>query len=182
MLIVEGPDGAGKSTLIGKLQSLTGWPIAARVVSKTTEAMTDLRVWTERNVRLGFQELIFDRHRLISDPIYGPIMRMKSERPETYDYRWYSEVVQKFWAAQPLVIICLPPFKVVHKNLMDDPDNKAVYPYIDRIYRGYVSLTAQMMTLDRMIYVYDYTDPDDGLVFDLVKVKMHMRDRQEIQK
>jgi ABC-type cobalamin/Fe3+-siderophores transport system ATPase subunit len=157
MLIVEGPDGAGKSTLIRSLYLVTGWPTAPRVVSKDTEAMTNLKVWTERNVAAGFQEVIFDRHRLISDPVYDSIMRVKSPRPEVYDLGWYINTMTQFWALKPMVIMCLPPLKRIQKNLIDDPDNAKVYPYIDRVYRGYVAMTSQLIASGHDIWVYDYT-------------------------
>ena len=68
MIIVEGPDGAGKTTLIRQLQER--WPdlaVAPRVVSKDAEAMVDLQEWVNINLSDGPQYKIFDRHRLISE-------------------------------------------------------------------------------------------------------------------
>ncbi|MCA1807247.1 MAG: ATP-binding protein [Actinobacteria bacterium] len=53
MIVVEGPDGAGKTTLIRDLSALLNIPVAPRVVSQETKAMVDLRQWTEDNVSRG---------------------------------------------------------------------------------------------------------------------------------
>src|ERR687883_686991 len=96
MIIVEGPDGGGKTTLITKLSDLFDLPIAERVVSKEARAMVDLVQWTERNVSEGSQHTLFDRHRLISEPIYGAILRDRFE-PGFDDAKWLHEMMYRFY-------------------------------------------------------------------------------------
>ena len=48
MIIVEGPDGAGKTTVLQDLKTVFDLPVAPRVVSKETEAMVDgVRAYAE---------------------------------------------------------------------------------------------------------------------------------------
>ncbi len=157
MLIVEGPDGSGKSTLVRYLRDRIGWPVASRVVDKDTNAMVDITEWTKENLAKGFHPMIYDRHRLISELVYGPIMRRSSEFPEFYNDRWLIPAVSDFWDAEPWVIMCLPPLSQVISNLEGDEDNKAVIDYIDQLYRGYVGLTAHMCHFSRELIVFDYT-------------------------
>lgn len=175
MLIVEGPDGAGKTTLMKHLATAILWPVAERVVDKNTNAMVDLKKWTEENVAKGFQPLIFDRHRMISDPIYGPIMRPQSGRAEVYDIAWYASMAQMFWDADPWVIFCLPPLGTVVDNLEFDEDNDAVRGNIDRIYRGYVSLAAHLEALGKNVMTYDYTTEHPDVITRVIKALIRSR-------
>ncbi|MCA1799993.1 MAG: hypothetical protein LC650_01700, partial [Actinobacteria bacterium] len=105
MIVVEGPDGAGKTTLIRDLSALLNIPVAPRVVSQETKAMVDLRQWTEDNVSRGFRsDFLFDRHRLISDPIYRFIVPNKKMDAELYNLDWYYKHFFLFAQCRPLVI------------------------------------------------------------------------------
>lgn len=141
MIIVEGPDGAGKTTLIKQLAERYDLPIAPRVVSKDAEAMVDLKAWVEENVSQGFQPMIFDRHRLVSETIYGPILRDKQE-PGFDDWVWMSVMIDRFYNCNPLIIYCLPDLEVVKANIAGDIDNKVVWGSIDAIYAAYVARSA----------------------------------------
>lgn len=159
MIIVEGPDGAGKTTLIKELVKVTGLPVAPRVVSKDTEALVDLPTWVDDNLQAGFQNLIFDRHRLISEPIYGPILRVEQQE----GFSSFSRVVDwvfKFYNLNPIIIYCLPPLSEVRKNLKDDQDNKAVVGRIDSIYAAYVAKAANDLRHSSRVFYYDYTAHD----------------------
>lgn len=160
MIIVEGPDGAGKTTLINKLVKGTGLPVAPRVVSKDAEAMTDLVAWTEENVKKGWQNVIFDRHRLISEPIYGPVLRPEFE-PKFDDQGWLHSMYHEFYmGVRPLVIYCLPSFDVVWENVKDDPSNRVVgqRQQLRAIYGAYLNRAMVEQLFNPSTFLYDYTD------------------------
>lgn len=161
MIVVEGPDGAGKTTLINQLTELTGLSVAPRVVSKDAEAMVDLVKWTEVNVSTGFQKVIFDRHRLISEPIYGPILRDKPQ-PGFSDPQWFYHQLRAFYELDPIIIYCLPPYKTVYDNVKHDPDNKVVSGGIEMrlIWGAYFSKAMTDHVLHPSTWVYDYTQTE----------------------
>jgi hypothetical protein len=156
MIVVEGSDGSGKSTLIADLATTFSLPIAPRVVSKTTEAMVDLKEWTEHNVSMGWQPIIFDRHRLISEPIYGSVLR-KGFEPGFDDVRWLHAMNTMFYQyCRPLIIYCVPPYPIVRANLQGDQDNLAVVHKIRRIYSLYTAKAA-CDSVTAGAFIYDYT-------------------------
>lgn len=157
MLIVEGPDGAGKTTLVRELAQALDWPIADKVVDSQTNALTDLRRWTEDNVASGWQEIIFDRHRLLSEPVYGPILKTSSTRPELYDPTWQSRMYHLFFDDEPLVVYCLPPLEGVLSNLDGDENNQVIFGHADAIYRAYVAQFSMLNALGLPVFQYDYT-------------------------
>lgn len=139
MIIVEGPDGGGKSTLVQKLAYELKLPVADKVVASDTTAMTDLVKWTEDNVARGFQPTIFDRHRLISEPIYGPILKSRQD-PKFCDLTWLSQQLWLFYGCKPVIIYCLPDIMTVRRNVsMEDSDNEVVAGRIAAIYAAYVN-------------------------------------------
>lgn len=156
MIIVEGPDGAGKTTLMEELRVELELPVAPRVVSKDAEALSDLKRWTEHNVQGGFQPTLFDRHRLISEPIYGSILRDRFE-PGFDDPSWLYFMYYQFYRAKPLIIYCLPPYKNVRQNVIHDEDNKVVRDHIRKVYSLYVAQAASDAARGHL--VWDYTNP-----------------------
>jgi hypothetical protein len=162
IIVVEGPDGAGKTTLINKLVEMTGLPVAPRVVSKDAEAMVDLQAWVEDNVTQGFQPVIFDRHRLFSEPIYGPILR-ESFEPGFDNLCWFNEMLTKFYECKPVMIYCLPPFETVRRNTQADPDNRVVQDHhtIKQVWSMYFNKVMTDHVLYGDAWIYDYTHPTD---------------------
>lgn len=147
MIIVEGPDGAGKTTLISQLIAEFELPVAPRVVSKQTNDLTDLQQWVDRNLSEGFQYTLFDRHRLISEFCYGPTLRPK-QRPGFTDYLWVWKSLRRLYEdVQPVIIYCLPELATIKRNLENDPDNEVVRDHIEQIYAAYL----ERAILDDMI-------------------------------
>lgn len=157
MIIVEGPDGAGKTTLIRELSAAFDIPIAPRVVSKDAEGLGGVgKQWVEDNLAQGFQYTLFDRHRLISEFIYGPVLRVEQE-PGFTDLAWAAESLRKFRAIGPIVIYCLPHLEVVRANVKHDDDNTAVAEFIEPIYAGYVHRISMDIAAGFNPIVWDYT-------------------------
>jgi thymidylate kinase len=76
ILIIEGPDGSGKTTLANKLSKQTGYPVIHRVQPKTEE---DKKRMMEEYLHIlqSGKNAIFDRC-WYSEMAYGPIMRDES--------------------------------------------------------------------------------------------------------
>lgn len=176
MIVVEGPDGAGKTTLISRLSDELSLEVAPRVVSKDAEAMVDLKSWTEQNVRGGFQPRIFDRHRLISEPIYGPVLRDAPE-PGFDDPHWFQSMMTEFYLADPIVIYCLPPWQVVWNNIIKGDDNKIFHGSPRKAYLIWASYYNKAVTEIALrplhTRVYNYTTDQPGFVFDRVIERLH---------
>lgn len=125
MVIVEGPDGAGKTTLVRRLSRELGIEPEPKVVNERAEAMTDLVAWVHKDLNQGFGRRLYDRHRLISEPIYGPLVRGHLE-PGFDDLDWLALMLARFYEHCPVIIYCLPPFETVWGNVRDDPANVVV--------------------------------------------------------
>jgi len=157
MLIVEGPDGAGKTTLALRLSEDLQWPVATRVVGADTQIVggrTELKSWVEENLAQGFQQTIFDRHRLISEPIYGPLFR--GELQDGFDDDlWFAGAWNLLLAIRPVVVFCLPPLDQVMRNLRDDEENVVVRDKAPIVYWQYWTLYCRMGVRAMR---YDYTN------------------------
>ena len=158
MILLEGPDGSGKTTLARNLASNLRIEIAPRVVSKEAKALTDLVQWVNQNLREGPQAKIFDRHRLMSEFIYGNALRTRPE-PGFTDFpnvlNWQTKLWQEI---DPLVVFCLPPLDIVMGNVVEDEDNQVVWEKIPVIYSAYLQLASMsyLYQPDRVLF-YDYT-------------------------
>lgn len=156
MIIVEGPDGAGKTTLIETIRkSYPDLQIAPRVVSKDAEAMVDLQSWVNINLANGFQYELFDRHRLISEFVYGPLLRKKQSAGFT-SLSWVANSLARFYALRPVVIYCLPPLEVIENNLRGDESNRVVWEHVEGMYTSYLH-RASLDAISIGAILYDYT-------------------------
>ena len=64
MILVEGPDGAGKSTLVERLERDWGITREPRAVSKEAKALTPLGPYIEEELSKGFGMRLYDRFAL----------------------------------------------------------------------------------------------------------------------
>lgn len=182
MIIVEGPDGCGKTLLAKQLSRMTSFPIAPRVVSEDAEAMVDLVKWTNDNLKAGWQSVIFDRHRLISEPIYGPILR--GELETGFDnFAQMNYWLDLFYRIDPIIIYCLPPMKTMRGNVMGNPANRIYHDHPQRVnlvWGAYFNKAITEQTLrSSNTYMYDYTAWMEAHMLAMIEVGIRKRLRRE---
>jgi hypothetical protein len=142
MIIVEGPDGAGKTTLVNHLSTKFDLPVNERVVDQDTKPLIpDMKHWVELNLRHGLVWKIFDRHRLISEPIYQCSMG-RTVQDGFNDINWMTARMLELTAIRPFIVYCLPPIDVVQNTLEQDVSNTAVVDFTHLIYPAYVAKAA----------------------------------------
>jgi GTPase SAR1 family protein len=155
VIVVEGPDGGGKTTLINHLlDDFPQYGVAPRVVAKDTTSMVDLKQWVEDDNNAPGRGIMYDRHRLISEPIYGPIMRPNQPEPGFDNLNWFLNQTKVFYNRRPIIIYCLPRLEVVRANVSEDPNNKEVADKITPIWQGYMVRAACDWPGRALIYDY----------------------------
>lgn len=84
IIIIEGADGAGKTTLANKLAEQTGFPIVHRSNPKSEEEKKQMMAMYIQTIKEN-KNCIFDRC-WYSEMVYGPVMRDKSYISEEQMY------------------------------------------------------------------------------------------------
>ena len=96
MIVVEGADAAGKSTLINVLKaSLVGWKVQASEGPPKYDGEMEKRV---QYYLLQSRRTIYDRHPCVSQPIYGKMRSHLDPIPEP--------LIKHFYSLNPLFIYC----------------------------------------------------------------------------
>jgi hypothetical protein len=143
-MIVEGPDGSGKSGLVARINAL-GYTTHARASDSKSGPVPDLTTWTLNDLDdLGGLyggargPWVYDRHPLISERIYAPIARGTSPQGKFADLTW-AHTQRKRMARHALLIVCLPPRSHVQGNVRRNASDQmpGVVDNIDAIYNAY---------------------------------------------
>jgi hypothetical protein len=114
MLIVEGPDNAGKSTLIHQLEIAHDIrSVHAGGPPKSKEEINTKRTVAYENC---FKRIIQDRNYFISDLVYGNVLRRAP------NYENFS-ILLELLSTRPLIIYCRPSLE--HLLKIDDHEVKA---------------------------------------------------------
>lgn len=176
MLVVEGPDGAGKTTLIKTLLQHSDRQVQARAVTSEQGPVMDLVKWTEYHVGMTDQYFhtprnrrLYDRFTLISEPIYGPLTR--GRLADGFDNgEWLAIAWAHFLRANPVMLFCLPPLEDVKRNIAHLPQMAGVQENIETIYWQYHNTVAVLRGAGLRVFTYDYnTSNDIGWIIDLAK-------------
>jgi hypothetical protein len=161
-IIVDGPDGAGKTDLIRDLSNHLGLPVHPRFVQSRTQPPDDLdqRVMDDLATPAfsdGYHTWIYDRHPLISEPIYGLVVR--GELLGRFQYPSWLDRMRATLADRCIVVWCLPPYAEVVSNVNPERDRADVVPKIYDIYQAY-QRSHKMWT--GPFLVHDYTTAPAG--------------------
>lgn len=181
-VILEGPDGSGKTTLREMLSKELGIPMAhkvsdskrgvegvdlARYVDQDMDTWVNYRSSDPQVNRSAYSALthyrgseIYDRYPLISEPIYG--LHVRHEHKPAFLAPWYGMKWREFLAHDPLVIFCLPPYDEVAKHVTPNRDMPGVWKNIVRIYKAY---EIEALKYPGTSVRYDYTvHSQDGIL------------------
>ena len=153
MIIVEGPDGAGKTTLVGKLTS------SFRLMkshSAGPEGDVRGRVYDALGAAVRGHDPIKVHDRLFfSEVVYGPLLRGECRFSDVEtDFVW-----RVLGALETPLIFCLPPYEVVRENVSLSVNDQlvGVSENLRTIYSSYEELAQVAAGNDLPVYRYDYT-------------------------
>lgn len=146
-IIVEGPDGAGKTTLAETLV-LHGYTY----IKMGVPDCRPYDYWLRELMQAG-DKTVVDRL-YWSELVYGPIYRAGANI--TYDE--IDRLNQVLWGCGALLIKCLPPKEEVLRNALARPDEIGYHKKISEVYDSYAGLFSMHMKLPSLSY--DYTKDD----------------------
>lgn len=146
MILVEGPDNSGKSTLVRQLIKEFDLLECSRPHGPPKTPTELLSRATSILLKQDDKKYITDRHPLFGEDIYGPILRnrnMWTEIQEEYD-RLKNMLLTSSTEGLTYIIYCRPPDEVV-LNLnthevkdYDTPQHlKALYHNADKVLKAY---------------------------------------------
>ncbi len=158
MIVLEGPDGGGKTTLLEQLcEEFPDLVVHPRASSSgpTGGPVADLYGWAREDVNSWFDRPLgfYDRHPLVSEYIYGPVCRGR------IDPQFHATSLRRDFARRALLVVCLPPLEAVRASVSDDRDMPGVVTGIDAIWTLYASLRACWPVSTGIVH-YDWTEPD----------------------
>lgn len=158
MIIIEGPDNAGKSTLAQQLSKAIGIPIhhsGGPALNDEEIIHRAERIFDTGNVR----PLLYDRVPFISDYVYRTVMQ---DKPSPFtDKNLVDRYIRRMKKLHPVVILCWPPIPVMmalesherspheteeHFNKVKDHQEQLIHSY-------------SQLFVDIPHYKYDYTAP-----------------------
>lgn len=150
VIILEGPDGTGKSTLAAQLATLTGFR-SEHLIAPVDEEPIDTCYRYLDEVRTTNTGIVFDRFHL-SEYVYGPIARGVNTMEFT------GKVLEReLWlTTRPVVVMCLPPYEVAQenwakRNAARGEMIKSASMY-DAVYHAFENIRTTLPTIQ-----YDYT-------------------------
>lgn len=177
LLIVEGPDGAGKTTFIQK--------VVAHRPSRVDHHGAYLR---QARIAHHYMRSIFDAYRRSTDiivmdrswlaePIYGAVMRGGADRIAAWERRMLERVA---YAAGAVVVLCLPELETCErawKGRLEKEYPQKREQLVD-LHGLYKSLSGFNWPFD--LIVYDYEKDNASLTIDKVMEKLAERsDRKD---
>jgi hypothetical protein len=169
-MIVEGPDGAGKTRLATMLAEHYGLEYRKpppALLSSTHGPADGLVDWWDMQLAQSASKLagiVYDRCFYISDPIYQQAVPSRVLSVDSPDM---VRGISRLWNAEPILIFCLPPWDVQLSNVMAHERERLLgvsaeaLLKVNNAYWACYALWCQALYDDVM--KYDYTEVDAWL-------------------
>lgn len=160
MIIVEGSDGAGKSTLVANLAEDLELGIGQRATKDRSKLyeVTQQDTYTALGAAVKADEnpQIWDRL-FFSEMVYAPIVGRDCE----FSHEEQVFIKRVLGAMGCPLILCMPPFGVVKKNVEAAEQMEGVKEGLDHIYACY----REMSNPAQWVLHYDYTGTETAANF-----------------
>lgn len=174
MLICEGCDNSGKSTLVGRLSG----DLKLLVINNRKRPAS---AKASRNYLMGVLNLacqfptIVDRWQPISEPIYGPICR--DTRLLNFKDVESQHALTNVWVS-PLVIYCRPREETILKFKEEIPQMEGVINHAPKIIQAYDDMMKWLPSRGIPVIRYDWEQDSYEALKDRVSKHLQTRDYQ----
>lgn len=166
-VIVEGMDASGKDTLISKLTDwLPDHTLHERASTSLGGPVPNLAQWVENDREFLDSDWIYNRHPLISEPIYGKYRKGRPTEDKFTDGVWLAEQ-RKILAEESVLVVCHIPYYMVRETLRrQGPD-----AHMPGVYDNQLDLWLAYLELPwpGPIVRYDYTQHTDDATRTLIE-------------
>lgn len=147
-IIVEGPDGSGKDTLIRNLKSFFPLHVLNQRAS-TSEGgpVENLEAWVMADLASMPTKpaSIYNRHPLVSEYVYSDLRKInRGLRLPTG--KWIPDA-RRMAANNALLVICLPPFETVERQAWQGTHMPGVIENLPTIYSRYAAFAWPGVTI-----------------------------------
>jgi hypothetical protein len=155
IVVVEGSDGTGKTTLIerareGQRERYFLTVRASRYPPDVKTAFQYLN-WVKHQRDL---DLVLDRIHFVSDRVYGPLLRNED---------LFKDFPLDFGLQDVgAIVYCRPPLDLIKENVAKNHQMKGVIENIDNLVARYDHLMAAIKQKGKKIIKYDYTVDEPG--------------------
>lgn len=170
-IIVEGPDGSGKSTLIAHLRESLGMLVHQKASTSVGGPVESLARWIDGDLMTlgilnGGPTYIYDRHPAISEPIYGQHVRHNIQ--PYFDDAAYLRHLRDIMYRSAVVVWCLPDLETVTKNVFANAKEQmpGVTLNIAKVHQAYMTAYFRWRGPKRQ---YDYRRHDKAWFTDELK-------------
>lgn len=159
MVIVEGCDGTGKSTLVAKICEHFGLEEGARSTEDRDHLFETVKFDTFSALAIACASpatLVWDRF-FYSELVYATVVRKERPKFNAEQAMYCQRMVNALHAP---VILCCPPFEEVAANVEGTAQMPGVLENLRRIYDGYTDLMhTNGIGAECPLIRYDYTKP-----------------------
>jgi DNA polymerase III delta prime subunit len=153
IVILEGPDGAGKTTLAHELATELKADIHHEGPPERSDLLQYYAHLVDEAFRLG-KDLIFDRLHL-GELVYGPILRSQDQLGGKVGLLLFSRLIRSY---DVKVVYCLPPYNVCIDAWAEKHDIVVRdHRIFTRVYDKYATLISTNVLMDSV--TWDYTQP-----------------------
>jgi hypothetical protein len=172
-LIIEGIDASGKDTVIRSLIAYKHWATPPTLHERASTSLggpvTELGAWVANDAlemhRTG--PWLYNRHPLVSEPIYGPYRRVQPGVREPFNNPAWLDAWRRVVARESILVMCCPPYSTVVGTMARQGPTAhmpGVYENALPIYREYNRLVWPGITIR-----YDYTVDTVDTLINLIK-------------